>query len=71
MEYDKHEYQHDGAMTSTEAPSLTALPAAWNRPGLERVGFIGFVPLIGMDRTQLPRRHGIYVVLLEVDEQPA
>jgi hypothetical protein len=66
----EHEHEHDGAVTSTEAPSLTAVPAAWNRLELERVGFVGFVPLIGMDRTQLPRRHGVYVVVHQLDQEP-
>jgi hypothetical protein len=66
----QHDFEHDGAVTSTEAPLLTAVPAAWNRLELERVGFVGFVRLIGMDRSQLPRRHGVYVVVHELDQEP-
>jgi len=54
-----------------ETTDATALPAAWNRSELERLGFTGFVPLVGMDRSLLPRRHGVYVVLYESDERPA
>jgi hypothetical protein len=54
----------------TETTKATASPVAWNRAELERVGFVGFVPLVGMDRSILPRRHGIYVVLYESDERP-
>ena len=67
---DNSEHERDRAMSSTEAPSLTSVPAAWNRLELERVGFVGFVPLIGMDRTQLPRRHGVYVVVHQLDQEP-
>jgi hypothetical protein len=55
---------------AAQTPGLTAVPAAWNRLELERVGFVGFVPLIGMDRTQLPRRHGVYVVMHGLDQEP-
>jgi hypothetical protein len=70
VDEDDSERGHDGAVSSTQAPGLTAVPAAWNRLELERVGFVGFVPLIGMDRTQLPRRHGVYVVVHELEQQP-
>ena len=70
MDDDTPEQEHDRAVTPTEDPSLTAVPAAWNRLELERVGFVGFVPLIGMDRTQLPRRHGVYVVVHQLDQEP-
>jgi len=62
-----------GHASCAEAPTQTetvALPLAWNRGELERIGFTGFVPLIGMDRSLLPRRHGVYVVLHESHESP-
>lgn len=70
MDDDTPEQEHDRAVTPTEDPSLTAVSAAWNRLELERVGFVGFVPLIGMDRTKLPRRHGVYVVVHQLDQEP-
>lgn len=54
----------------TETTGAIDSPTAWNRAELERVGFVGFVPLVGMDRSLLPRRHGVYVVLHESDVRP-
>jgi hypothetical protein len=54
-----------------ETTDATAVPTAWNRSELERLGFTGFTRLVGMDRSLLPRRHGVYVVLYEKDERPA
>lgn len=55
---------------SPETADALALPTAWNRSELGRLGFTGFVPLVGMDRSLLPRRHGVYVVLYEEDRRP-
>lgn len=43
---------------------------SWDRPGLTAVGFEGFVPFLGMDRTLLPPRRGIYAILLEQRNRP-
>ena len=62
-----------GDANSAGLPATTdaiALPTAWNRSELERLGFTGFVPLVGMDLSLLPRRHGVYVVLHENDRRP-
>jgi len=56
-----------------EATDPTALPTAWNRSELERLRFAGFVTLVGIDRSLLPRRHDIYIyiVLHKSDKRPA
>jgi hypothetical protein len=54
-------------------PTIAAplgVPTTWDRPGLEAAGFTGFVPLLGMDRSKLPPRRGIYVVLRDSATDP-
>jgi hypothetical protein len=72
--HDRRMTEAIGDASSAGLPETTdaiALPTAWNRSELERLGFTGFTPLVGMDRSLLPRRHGVYVVLYESDKRPA
>lgn len=46
------------------------LPDTWDRGGLEAVGFEGFVPLLNMELSRVPPRHGVYVVLRPYPERP-
>ncbi|WP_423923805.1 hypothetical protein ACPEEZ_06115 [Frigoribacterium sp. 2-23] len=59
-----------GRADTPETTGTVALPREWNRAELKRLGFTGFVSLIGMDRSVLPREHGVYVVLHESGERP-
>lgn len=45
------------------------LPTTWDRTGLEAVGLDGFVPLVGLRSADVPREHGIYVVLRADDAE--
>ena len=44
-------------------------PMTWDRTGLEAVGLDGFVPLVGLNPADVPREHGIYVVLRADDAE--
>ncbi len=38
-------------------------PDSWDRAGLELRGFVGFIPLVGLDPQSLPQTRGMYAVL--------
>ena len=46
----------------TESAGLQT-PTTWDRPGLEAVGFAGFVPLSALPAAGVPTTPGIYIVL--------
>lgn len=54
----------NGAMTDFP------IPASWDRPGFQGVGFKGFVPLLGLDRELLPTHRGVYSVFRESSSRP-
>jgi hypothetical protein len=58
--------------TSQESAATTdfPIPTTWDRLGFERVGFKGFIPLLGLDRTLLPTRRGVYAVFRESTQRP-
>jgi len=49
----------------------TTHPTDFTRAGLEHAGFQGFVPLLDLDPTLVPREHGVYVVVREHGARPA
>lgn len=50
--------------------SALALPDSWDRTGLERVGFSGFVTFAEIPDVDIPPRPGIYVVLRTATTAP-
>ena len=46
------------------------IPASWDRPGLEAVGFEGFLPFQALPTVSLPREPGIYAVLRLASTEP-
>lgn len=59
-------------LTSQESAATTdfPIPATWDRLGFERVGFKGFISLLGLDKTLLPTRRGVYAVFRESTQRP-
>lgn len=46
------------------------LPGAWDRAGLEAVGFMGFIPFAALAAAQVPSERGVYVVLRTATTTP-
>jgi hypothetical protein len=46
------------------------IPATWDPPGFQGVGFTGFVRLLGLDRDLLPTHRGVYSVFRESPSRP-
>ena len=46
------------------------IPATWDRPGLEAVGFEGFLPFQALPTVPLPKSPGIYIVLRSANTEP-
>ena len=46
------------------------IPTTWDRPGLEAVGFEGFLPFETLTAVSLPESPGIYVVLRPANTEP-
>lgn len=51
-------------------PVLSGLPVTWDRQGLVRAGFTGFVPLTTLTTAETPAGPGVYVIVRTSTDAP-